>query len=431
MTSGLFRRQVADARRDAWLGEAQIAQPLSIRVAGYTCIALLIATVGFATFGTYTRRVHAQGIMAPNIGLITLASPGAGRIGSSAVREGDTVEKGQLLYTIDVDAVSASGPTEARIIAELGHQKDSVERQRAARAAMAAIEKRGLQDQRVNSISQHSQLADQIALQTKLEKPVKDRADTLAAAVGKGLAVASALQTQNYLYLQADTQLAQFKQSSLQLAGKIGDLDVQIAEFDDKLARELAELDRSAAQLEQQIAESEARRSIEVRAPERGILTAIRVHAGQQVAAGGALLTLIPSAGRLQANLYVDSSAIGFVDKGEPVMLRYAAFPFQRFGLYRGQVAEVTRAPLDADQATAAVPGVAKPAGPGSDGVYRIIVRPDRDQVVVYGEARRLEAGMRVEADIALERRPLYRWLLDPVYHLKRSTDLITQGAPH
>lgn len=266
----------------------------------------------------------------------------------------------------------------------------------------------------------------QIALQKKLTQSVKDRADQLQKALANGLARASDFQNQNYLYIQTNAQLAQFAQSSLQLEGKIADLKAQITEFDDKLARELAEMDRNAAQLEQQIAESEAKHAIEIRAPEKGVLTSIRVHAGQQVQAGGTLLTLLPTLGRLQANLFVDSSAIGFVEKDEAVMLRYAAFPFQRFGLYRGAVSEVTRAPVEA----ADLP--AKPrttTNTVDDGLYRIIVRPEEDHVIAYGEPRQLEAGMRVEADIALEKRPLYRWLLDPVYHLKRSADLVSGRA--
>lgn len=145
------------------------------------------------------------------------------------------------------------------------------------------------------------------------------------------------------------------------------------------------------------------------------------------MAAGASLLTLLPSDGRMQANLFVDSSAIGFIEPGASVMLRYAAFPFQRFGLHRGVVTEVTRAPLEGDGQPEAARDAAKSAGSG--GVYRIVVRPDEDSVTAYGEPRRLEAGMRVEADIALEKRPLYRWLLDPLYHVKRSVDLVTEGG--
>jgi membrane fusion protein len=212
----------------------------------------------------------------------------------------------------------------------------------------------------------------------------------------------------------------------LQLVGKLADLKAQYASFDDKLAHDLAEMDRKVAELEQQRAEAEARRSIEVRAPEKGVLTSIRVQPGQEVAAGAVMVTLLPSEGRLQANLFVESSSIGFIDPGAVVMLRYAAFPFQRFGLYRGVVTEVTRAPLESKDAPGAKGGEENEA---VNAAYRVVVKPDRDSVMAYGERRSLEAGMKVEADVALEKRPLYRWLLDPLRHAQRSFELVTHGG--
>ena len=55
---------------------------------------------------------------------------------------------------------------------------------------------------------------------------------------------------------------------------------------------------------------------------------------------------MLPTGDALQANLYVDSSSIGFIREGAPVLLRYAAFPFQRFGLYQGRVKEITKGEL-------------------------------------------------------------------------------------
>ncbi|MCJ2130806.1 HlyD family secretion protein [Methylobacterium sp. E-045] len=425
MTSPLFRAEVTQARRDSWLGETQIVQPLSIRLMTGITILITIATLLYVVFGTYTRRIHAFGMLTPDVGLITVASPVAGRVSASGVKEGERVVQGQLLYTLDLDAVSANGPTQQRIIDQLAKQKETIEAQARLRSAMAETEKRSLAEQIDNLQSQSRQLEEQVQLQEKLIPPLKERVDVLAKAVTDGFARSADLQNQNYLYLQASSQLAQFRNSRLQLIGKVGELQATLATFDDKLARDLAEMDRTAAQLEQQRAESEARRAIEVRAPEKGILTSIRVQAGQGVAAGATLLTLLPSDGRLQANLFVESSAIGFIDTGEAVMLRYAAFPFQRFGLYRGTVTEVTRAPLEA----ADLPEAAGAKAKNGDGIYRIIVRPDENSVIAYGESRRLEAGMRVEADIALEKRPLYRWLLDPLYRVKRSVDLVTRGG--
>ncbi len=427
MTSPLFRSQVTEARRHAWLGEAQLVQPLSVRVITSVCLTLIVSAICYSVLGTYTRRVHALGLLTPDVGLITIASPVAGRVSSSGAKEGDHVEKGQLLYTIDLDAVSANGPTQERVIDELRRQKESIVKQRELRASTAANEKHALKDQATNLQAQAGQLKEQIDLQEKLVPPLKERVETLAKAVSDGLARAGDLQSQNYLYMQATAQLAQFNQANLQIEGKIADVKAQLTTFNSKLAQDLAEMDRSSAQLEQQVAESEAKRAIEVRAPEKGILTSIRVQAGQSVAPGAVLLTLLPSEGRLQANLFVNSSAIGFVDTGAVVMLRYAAFPFQRFGLYRGVVTEVTRAPVESGDALDA--SGMKDTEKERGGVYRIVVRPDSNAVTAYGEDRRLEAGMRVEADIALEKRPLYRWLFDPLYHAKRSFDLVTGGT--
>jgi len=427
MSSPLFRGQVTAARRNAWLGDAQIVQPLPLRIVASVCLALMLSTVAYAVIGTYTRRVHALGILTPDIGLITIASPVAGRVSSSGVKEGDHVAKGQLLYTIDLDAVSANGPTQKRVIEELGRQKDSIVKQRTLRASTAKSEKDALKEQLKNLKAQSVQLDEQIKLQGELVPPLKKRVETLAKALADGLARSADLQTQNYLYMQATAQLAQFNQASLQIKAKIDDVNAKLTTFDSKLAQDLAEMDRSSAQLEEQIAESEAKQGIEIRAPENGALTSIRVQAGQSVAPGAILLTLLPRKGRLQANLFVDSSAIGFVEKGAVVMLRYAAFPFQRFGLYRGVVTEITRAPVESGDALDA--SGLKDTDKARGGVYRIVVRPDQKTVNAYGEERQLEAGMRVEADIALEKRPLYRWLFDPLYHAKRSFDLVTGGT--
>lgn len=423
MTSPLFRAEVLASKQESWLGNPQLVQPISVRLAVLVACCFAVVVSAYSVVGLYTRRVHATGVMAPKSGLIMIASPSAGRIVSSAASEGEKVEKGHLLYTIDVDAISSSGPTEKNVLVQLWAQTVSVEKQRASRLSIAGVEKKELRAQLDNTVSQRDQMATEVGLQKGLTLSLKERADQLRVAASRGVALTSEFQNQNYLYIQANAQLAQFEQGGLQLASRISELNAKLFEFDANLSRELAEMDRQIAQLKQQIAESEARHAIEVRAPEQGLLTSLRVHVGQQVAAGGTLLTLLPSVGNLQANLYVDSSAIGFLRKGEPVMLRYAAFPFQRFGLYRGTVSEVTRAPVDSSEPQLGMP--AQSLEGRYKGIYRIMVRPDAESVIVYGQPRSLEAGMQVEADISLEKRPLYRWLLDPIYHLRRSAQLV------
>jgi membrane fusion protein len=422
--ASLFRQEVAEAKKLAWLGPVQLVQPLSVKTVTAISAALILGAILFAFFGSYTRRMHATGIVIPTAGLITVASPAVGVATSVVVREGDRVEKGSLLYVINLDTQSSDGATEQQIIAQLTQQKTNLEKQRDIRRSLAQGEKQGLKDQQSNLVSQYDQLAHQVGIQESAVGVMKNKAEVLERGVKNGIVRDSDFQTQNYLYIQTISQLAQFQQMQLQMKGKIADLDRQLAAFDDKLAQDINQIEREILHIDQQITENQAKRAIEVRAPEYGTATSIRVHVGQQVTAGAPLVTLLPQTGALEVSLFVDSAAIGFIEKGAPVILRYAAYPFQRFGLYGGVVKEVTRAPISTMQQQ-----VNESATGTQGGLYRILVEPKAPYVVAYGQRKSLEAGMRVDADIGLEKRRLYRWLFDPLYHLQRSVTLVSDGA--
>ena len=51
-----------------------------------------------------------------------------------------------------------------------------------------------------------------------------------------------------------------------------------------------------------------------------------------------ALASLVPAGAQLQAHLYAPSSAVGFVRAEQPVLLRYQAFPYQKFGHQHGRM---------------------------------------------------------------------------------------------
>jgi membrane fusion protein len=176
----LFRREVADARKNAWLGEVQIAQPLPITIATVVSLALVSSTIAYAGLATYTRRVHASGALMPSAGLITVASPAAGLVNSAVVTEGDPVRKGDLLFVINLESMSSDGPTQQRIIEKLRQQKSSTEKARDLRLASAQIEKQSLAEQLDKLKSQRKHLTEQIAIQTETAAPMKERAQVLS-----------------------------------------------------------------------------------------------------------------------------------------------------------------------------------------------------------------------------------------------------------
>ncbi len=128
-------------------------------------------------------------------------------------------------------------------------------------------------------------------------------------------------------------------------------------------------------------------------------------------------MSIVPADSTLQAELYAPSKTIGFIRTGDAVMLRYRAYPYQKFGQHQGQVRSISRTTLsaaDLANMTGSIPGL------GIDGeqIYRIRVDIENQSVRAYGEYRPLQTGMLIEADILQETRHLYEWVLEPLYTL-------------
>ncbi|WP_245419949.1 HlyD family efflux transporter periplasmic adaptor subunit [Phyllobacterium salinisoli] len=131
------------------------------------------------------------------------------------------------------------------------------------------------------------------------------------------------------------------------------------------------------------------------------------------VPAGSELVSILPADGNLEIHLLAESKAIGFVRKGIRVLLRYAAFPYQKFGQYPGMITDVSQVTVANDLDTSVALSQQKQAPR-----YRITVQPDSSVVMAYGKPEPLRAGMAVEADLLLDTRPLYQWLFEPLYSL-------------
>ena len=124
----------------------------------------------------------------------------------------------------------------------------------------------------------------------------------------------------------------------------------------------------------------------------------------------------MPAGATLEAHLYSPSRAVGFLRPGQHVLLRYEAYPYQKFGHYEGVVASISRSAVNPGELPPQVVAVGGMTGSATEPVYLITVQLARQTVTAYGRQVDLQPGMRLEADIALETRRLYEWVLDPLY---------------
>src|SRR5690606_23922185 len=93
-----------------------------------------------------------------------------------------------------------------------------------------------------------------------------------------------------------------------------------------------------AAELQKQQLRLAAERETTVVAPMRGHVATVLRQQGMSVVAQEPVLMLLPDGAQLQAELWLPSSASGFVAPGQGVNLRYEAFPYQKFGVQHARI---------------------------------------------------------------------------------------------
>lgn len=424
----LFRREVYDGRRYAWLGRVQISQPLPIRIVSWGCIIFIASMAMLLMFGTYTRRVHATGQMMPRCGVLSIGVTQPGIIVARYAEEGLHVHKGDVLFVEDLEANSSTGPTQKQVVSDLDRQKNLLVDQRRLRQRAALIERQAILDQSQFLLRQRRQIGEQLANEEKILPLVQRALERMRGAETLHLVTETQFQSQLYAHVQLLASRAQSQQLLTETESKISDITSKLDRFDTDIAHDLNDFDRQIASIDQQIAENEGRRINVILAPENGILTGVRGYLGEQVVVGMPLVTLLPTDQTLQAELYVSSASIGFLHEKEPTLLRYDAFPYQKFGLYRGYISEITRAPVTSPDR---LPQIGADMGQGSrpQDIYRIRVQPDQGYVMTYGVRHPLEVGMTVSADIAIDRRYLWQWMFDPVISV-RDTLMTTMIGP-
>jgi membrane fusion protein len=169
-------------------------------------------------------------------------------------------------------------------------------------------------------------------------------------------------------------------------------------------------LDRQISELKQSQVQEETKRELVIRAPMAGTVTNIAASQGESLHTDTPIALLLPKGSKLQAQLLVPTRAIGFIRSGNDVVLRYEAFPYQRFGQYHGEVEAISQTVWSTGDKVGSMTA--------REPVYRVDVKLDRTTVGEGGQQHPLRPGMLVNADILLERRTVFEWVFEPVLQL-------------
>lgn len=340
------------------------------------------------------------------------------------MHEGEAVRQGQPLVEISDEHDSAAlGPTQALIGRQLHVQAQHLRAQLTDQQKSAQEQSAGLRAK----LRMLQQQADQIGGEIPLEQTQVASADSMLAKMGglraKGYVSALQLEQQEATALQMQQQVKVLTGQRLAILQQIADARQQLAQLPLSLAAKQSVTRQSLSQNDQQLAQNALQQDAVVRAPSAGVVSTLLVKPGEAVSAEAPLLSVLPRGSTLQAQLLVPSAAIGFVRPGNQVVMRYQAFPYQKFGQQYGTVVNVSRSALSHAEAASLVgQNVAAP-------IYRVLVALNRQAIDAGGSAHALKPGMALDASILLDRRTLWQWAFEPLYGLRQ--ELTSSGAQH
>ncbi len=124
---------------------------------------------------------------------------------------------------------------------------------------------------------------------------------------------------------------------------------------------------------------------------------------------------MVPWDTDLQATLYASSKSLGFIAVGQQVDLKLEAFPFEKFGAVEGRVESIASTPLTSNENSGGTHlGLLQVDGP-QEPMYSVKVRLGRPSIDAYGRPQQLQSGMQLDAEVQLESRRLYEWMLLPL----------------
>lgn len=413
-----------------------IEQPVSPtgRVTTWAMLGALAFTVGWLTLGHVDIVASAPGKLIPadNVKLVQPAEPGI--VHAILVRDGERVRKGQVLVELDptvsnADAVQAGKALEtasldaARLRGVLsaldgnglvfspppGTPADVAGTQLAlARAQIADIQSAAGTHRADGAVAtatraeaeiQAVKLTETIPL---LDQQLEANERLLASGYVSKLKVIEMRRQRMAAARDRDAALATARRATAQIAVAGSSGSQSAAQARAEVLSDLAKAENDIRLKREELIKATQRSTLQrLVSPVDGTVAQLAVHTvGGVVEAAKPIMVVVPSGGRLVAEVKVLNRDAGFVHIGQPVAVKLDAFPFTRYGTLPGVIEALSSDAVDDDKL-------------GLTYIARIAL--NRTTVAGRGEASSVTPGMSAVADIKTGSRAIGSYLLSPI----------------
>ncbi len=414
MSSDLFRQEALAAKQDSH-GMALGIRPVSAPKLTAFFVALAVAVLLILVFGFYTKKERVVGVVQAQQGVAMIVPPqgaqGVGIIKRVLVTEGQHVKAGDVIAEVSQERFTDEGNTEALMEENLLAQHRRLQNQAAGQQEIGVATREALEERIRHARHDIGTLVEEIRLQEQQIAASKRMVDQLQPLVADRVISELQFEQQRSLLLDQQARLQLLKRQRTAAEGDASQAADELQRVAGQQRVDRAGLDRDLLTLQQEQMQRRAARITLIKSPVDGVISGLTATPGQSLSVSGVLASVVPERSVLEATLYVPSTAVGFIKPGQGVRISYDAFPYQRFGQYRGTVRSVS-------QTDVPMPGSSGRDEGGKDrrAVFLVKVTLDKDSVTAYGTDIRLHPGLSLTADIEIDRRRLIRWMLDPLF---------------
>lgn len=404
--------------------------PYLVRATMLITSVTVITFIAWAAVADIHEIAHTPGEIVPSGFQQVVQHLEGGIVRDIAVKEGDIVEKGQLLLRLDgagaeqdlkraADQAIVLGLQEERLRAFIEKREPKFGPSALARADLMRDQEAFFQSTKQAQQREQDIIRDQI-------RQKRQNIDTLNAdlqTAQENFKIMEELyarrQEMNARGVLSQMKLLETQQNYNMIKGQIRNLNSQItaarsavseaesriealsAGSIDDASQRLDAVTISRAQNEETLQKLQNRVArLDIRAPVRGTVKGLSVNTiGSVVPAGQTLMEIVPADAPLVVALKIPPRYIGHLKTGQPVQVKISSFDFSRYGSMRGKLEFVSAATF---------------TGEGGERYFQGRVKLDHDYV---GQDRRnsLLPGMTVMADIITGDKTVLAYLLKPI----------------
>lgn len=409
----LFREEAVKASQrrihgNVILTDAPSYKEILIALALMICIVIL-----FISLASFSHFQPARGILVNHHGLLKVSPVREGIVTKIHVKDGDFVEVGDLLASVQTSSSQIHGSAisvqqREKSLSHLALLKDEKE----ALLVSNQFDKTNLKHeiemlkQKISAATDRAKfLEDRIAITDKLLSDLRVLLET------GGVSKVDIGKTKADLLRLREERMTQHS-SIVELLNSKTQSEAELDNLPHLLSDAQRRIDTQIVSIEKQLLQESVDVAYEIYADNAGIVTNFTVREGERVTTDYPLMSIVPKSLLLTAELFVPSRAIGFVEVGQSVQLKLDAFPHQLYGHLLGTIDDVSLTLLE--------PGDWKNTLNINEPVYKTTVLLTTQHIEAKGKQIPLKNGLSLSADIVLENQSLLDYILSPFKELNR-----------